>query len=85
MTHKHLFQPFFLLVSRGRVIAETGSTTADLSEGTNSLEAIFTILSRKTKMDPNNLDGLNPQKIKGGIKLTRVDFFYQTRSIQLLM
>ncbi|PKI56667.1 hypothetical protein CRG98_022917 [Punica granatum] len=65
LTYKHLFQTFFVLVSTGRVIMETGSITADLLKGTNALKAIFTTLSRKTKMDPNDSDGLNPEKFEG--------------------
>lgn len=85
VTYKQLFQTFFVLVSTGRVIAETGSMTTDLSKGTNALEAIFTILSRKTKMDPDNSDGLNPEKIEGGIQFKRVDFFYPTRPKQMIL
>ncbi|KAJ6742036.1 TRANSPORTER FAMILY PROTEIN putative-RELATED [Salix viminalis] len=40
IAYKHLFQIFFILVSTGRVIAETASMTADLSKGTSALNSL---------------------------------------------
>ncbi|KAJ6699732.1 ATP-BINDING CASSETTE SUB-FAMILY B [Salix purpurea] len=37
-TYKHLFQTFLILVTTGRLIAETGTITADLSHGKSALE-----------------------------------------------
>ncbi|KAM7480105.1 hypothetical protein LguiA_028318 [Lonicera macranthoides] len=85
ITYKHLFQTFFILVATGRVIAETGSMTADLSKGTNALKSIFMILKRKSKMEPNKQDVLNPVKIDGHIELKEVDFFYPTRPKQMIL
>lgn len=85
ITYKHLFQTFFILVTTGRVIAETGSMTADLSKGTNALKSIFMILKRKSKMEPNKQDVLNPAKIDGHIELKEVDFFYPTRPNQMIL
>ncbi|KAK4850840.1 hypothetical protein QYF36_010230 [Acer negundo] len=56
ITYKHLFQTFFILVSTGRIIAETGSMTSDLSKGTSALKSIFVILKRKSKIDIDDSD-----------------------------
>ncbi|KAK1550978.1 hypothetical protein Q3G72_028162 [Acer saccharum] len=56
ITYKHLFQTFFILVSTGRIIAETGSMTSDLSKGTSALKSIFMILKRKSKIDIDDSD-----------------------------
>ncbi|KAK3221254.1 hypothetical protein Dsin_008279 [Dipteronia sinensis] len=79
ITYKHLFQTFFILVSTGRIIAETGSMTSDLSKGTSALKSIFVILKRKSKIDIDDSDGFKPEKINGEIEFKEVDFFYPTR------
>ncbi|KAJ6381190.1 hypothetical protein OIU77_029970 [Salix suchowensis] len=38
ITYKNLFQTFLILVTTGRLIAETGAITADLSNGKSALE-----------------------------------------------
>lgn len=85
ITFKELFQTFFILVSTGRVIAEAGSMTSDLSKGTNALRSISMILERKSKMDPNEPEGIKPEKINGDIELKEVDFFYSTRPKQIIL
>ncbi|XP_059638895.1 ABC transporter B family member 15-like [Cornus florida] len=83
--YKNLFQTFFILVATGRIIAETGSMTADLSKGTSALKSISTILRRKSKMDSDEANGINPEKINGDIELKEVDFFYPTRPKQMIL
>ncbi|XP_059638896.1 ABC transporter B family member 15-like [Cornus florida] len=85
ISYKHLFQTFFILVLTGRVIAETGSMTADFSKGTSALNSISTILRRKSKMDSNEANGINPEKINGDIEFKEVDFFYPTRPKQVIL
>ncbi|KAK9277914.1 hypothetical protein L1049_027471 [Liquidambar formosana] len=85
ITYRHLFQTFFILVSTGKVIAEAGSITSDLSKGTNALKSLFIILNRKTKMDPDEPDGIKPERVNGDIELKEVDFFYPTRPKQMIL
>ncbi|KAJ0090713.1 hypothetical protein Patl1_14137 [Pistacia atlantica] len=85
ITYKHLFQTFFVLVSTGRVIAETGSMTADLSKGTSALKSIFEILKTKSKIDPDDSNAIKPQKLNGDIEFKDVDFFYPSRPKQILL
>ncbi|XP_030544979.1 putative multidrug resistance protein [Rhodamnia argentea] len=83
--YKHVFQTFFILVSTGRIIAETGSMTADLSKGTNALKAISAILNRKSKMDPDKSDNFSSEKVRGDVEFKQVDFFYPTRPQHLIL
>ncbi|KAK2646218.1 hypothetical protein Ddye_021413 [Dipteronia dyeriana] len=85
ITYKHLFQTFFILVSTGRIIAETGSMTSDLSKGSSALKSIFVILKRKSKIDIDDSDGIKPEKINGEIEFKEVDFFYPTRPKQIIL
>ncbi|KAI3763186.1 hypothetical protein L1987_53638 [Smallanthus sonchifolius] len=81
ITYKHLFQTFYIVVSAGMIIAETGSMTGDLTLGKNALKLIFLILKRKTKMGMMNSEEhvVSPVKVNGLIELKEVDFFYLSR------
>lgn len=83
--YKHLFQLFFILISTGRIIAETGSMTSDLSKGTNALKSIFETLRRKSKVPIDDTNGIKPDKISGAIEFKEVDFFYPTRPKQIIL
>ncbi|KAJ6407997.1 hypothetical protein OIU84_011332 [Salix udensis] len=85
IAYKHLFQIFFILVSTGRVIAETASMTSDLSKGTSALKSVFQILQRETKMDPENPDGIVTEKINGEIEFKQVYFIYPARPKQIIL
>ncbi|KAL5717922.1 ABC-type xenobiotic transporter [Ranunculus cassubicifolius] len=85
ITYKHLFQTFFIMVTAGRVIAETGSMTQDLSKGTNALKAFLEILGRKTQMNSDDPDGIKPEKIDGDIELKEVLFSYPARPKQIIL
>lgn len=83
--YKNIFQIFFILMSTSKVIADAGSTTSDLSKGSSALESIFLILKRKSKMDPDDLQGIKPEKIEGDIEFKEVDFFYPARPKQIVL
>jgi ATP-binding cassette subfamily B (MDR/TAP) protein 1 len=85
ITYKHLFLTFLILVTTGRLIAETGTITADLSKGTSALESVFRILKRRTKIDPEQSDGIEPEKINGEIEFKQVHFFYPNRPKQMIL
>lgn len=85
ISYQHLFQVFFVLVSTGRVITETGSLTADLSKGTNALKSIYAILNRKSEMDPDDPDSIKPENIRGEIEFKRVSFNYLSRPEQRIL
>ncbi|CAI9097355.1 OLC1v1033757C1 [Oldenlandia corymbosa var. corymbosa] len=76
---KHIFQTFFIVMAMGKTVGESGSMTSDLSRGTNALMSIFTILKRKSKIEPNDQNGIIPESLSGKIELREVEFFYATR------
>lgn len=84
ISYKHLFQTFFILVTTGRVIAEAGSMTSDLSKGIDAIKSVLMILERKSKMEPDRSDGIKPQNINGYVELKDVDFAYPTRPRQVI-
>lgn len=85
ISYKHLFQTFFILVTTGRVIAEAGSMTSDLSKGTEAIRSMFAILKRESKIDPDDQSGLKPERINGDIELKELEFFYPTRPQQSVL
>ncbi|KAF9679830.1 hypothetical protein SADUNF_Sadunf06G0055800 [Salix dunnii] len=85
ITYKHLFQTFLILVATGRLIAETRTITADLSNGNSALESVFRILKRRTKIDPEHSDDIKPEKINGEIEFKQVHFFYPNRPKQMIL
>ncbi|GMP57809.1 hypothetical protein CsSME_00021730 [Camellia sinensis var. sinensis] len=85
ITYRHLFQTFFILVTTGRVIAEAGTMTSDLSKGTDALKSVFMILKRKSKMEPDEMDGVEPEKLNGDIEFKDVYFAYPSRPKQLIL
>lgn len=83
---KQLFQAFFLLMSTGKNIADAGSMTSDIAKGSSAITAIFTILDRKSEIDPEdpkaNEDIEEPTK--GFIELKNVFFSYPSRPDQMI-
>ncbi|XP_031492846.1 putative multidrug resistance protein [Nymphaea colorata] len=79
ITAKQLFQTFLILVSTGRVIADAGSMTTDLAKGADAVGTVFSILDQYTKIEPDDPEGLKPDKIQGQVELKDVDFAYPSR------
>ncbi|KAL6906136.1 hypothetical protein ACP4OV_003737 [Aristida adscensionis] len=79
ITAKDLFQTFMILVHTGLMIADAGSTTTDLAKGADAVASVFGILDRETKIDPNNFEGYEPEKLKGEVDIRGVDFAYPSR------
>ncbi|OMO81542.1 hypothetical protein COLO4_23523 [Corchorus olitorius] len=85
VTPKHLFQAFFILMSTGKNIADTGSMTSDLAKGSGAIKRIFAILDRKTEIEPEDYKGLEVEETnKGEIELKNVSFSYPTRPNQMI-
>nr|XP_043637818.1 putative multidrug resistance protein [Erigeron canadensis] len=85
ITYKHLFQTFYIVVSAGMIIAETGSMTGDLSLGKNALKSLFIIIKRKSKMGIIKQEVISPEKMNGHIELKEVDFFYLSRPTKMVL
>ncbi|GAY37262.1 hypothetical protein CUMW_027690 [Citrus unshiu] len=63
-------------------LLEAGHQT---SIGASALKMVLMILKRNIKMDPDDSDGINPEKIERNIEFKEVDFFYPTRSRQMFL
>ncbi|KAK1294630.1 putative multidrug resistance protein [Acorus calamus] len=72
-------------ITTGRVIAETGSMTSDLSKGTDAVKSVFMILGRKSKVEPNDPDGIIAEKLIGSIEIKEVSFAYPLRPSQMVL
>ncbi|KAM3713721.1 hypothetical protein ACB098_01G280200 [Castanea mollissima] len=76
---KALFETFMILVSTGRVIADAGSMTTDLAKGSNSIGSVFAVLDRYTRIEPEDSEGFQPEKITGHVEIRDVYFAYPAR------
>ncbi|XP_071706634.1 ABC transporter B family member 15-like [Rutidosis leptorrhynchoides] len=76
---KEFFQTLFILASTGRVIAEAGTMTNDLSKGSDAVRSVFGILDSKTRIDSEDPDGMKPELVEGHIEICDVDFAYPGR------
>ncbi|EXB47714.1 Putative multidrug resistance protein [Morus notabilis] len=79
ITPREVFQTIIILVTTGRVIAEAGSMTTIIARGWDAIRSVFDILDKNTKIEPENLEGYQPEKIIGHIELCDVHFAYPTR------
>ncbi|KAJ0464799.1 putative Type 1 protein exporter [Helianthus annuus] len=70
---------FLILISTGRVIAEAGTMTNDLSKGFDGVRSVFTVLDRNTLVDPEDHDGKKPEMITGHVEMCDVHFAYPAR------
>ncbi|KAL5991245.1 hypothetical protein ACLOJK_012152 [Asimina triloba] len=85
ITPKHLFQAFFILVSTGKVIADAGTMTNDLSKGSSAVRSVFEVLDRKSEIEPDAAQGIAvKKKIKGHVELKNVHFAYPSRPDQMI-
>ncbi|KAK4376956.1 hypothetical protein RND71_003252 [Anisodus tanguticus] len=85
LTSKHLFQVFFLLMSTGKNIADTGSMTSDLARGSSAVASVLAILDRRTEIDPESPEGFKVTNVlKGKIELKNVFFYYPSRPYQAI-
>ncbi|KAL5582453.1 hypothetical protein UlMin_014895 [Ulmus minor] len=76
---KALFETFMILVSTGRVIADAGSMTTDLVKGADAVGSVFAVLDRYTRIEPEDPEGYQPEKVTGHVELRDVYFAYPAR------
>ncbi|XWS34691.1 hypothetical protein CRYUN_Cryun21dG0059200 [Craigia yunnanensis] len=85
VTPKRLFQAFFILMSTGKNIADTGSMTSDLAKGGSAIKKIFAILDRRSEIEPEDHKGIEVEETnKGQIELKDVFFSYPARPNQMI-
>ncbi|KAH7857522.1 hypothetical protein Vadar_013626 [Vaccinium darrowii] len=85
ISSKQLFQAFFILMSTSKTIADAGSMTSDLAKGSRAVRSLFTILDRKTEIEPDDPKGIKVDlDIKGNIELKNVFFSYPSRPNEMV-
>ncbi|PWA66950.1 ABC transporter family protein [Artemisia annua] len=77
---KAFFRTFLILISTGRVIAEAGTMTNDLSKGSHAVNSVFGVLDRCTSIEPEDPNGNKPDIITGHIEILDVHFAYPARN-----
>ncbi|KAB1211633.1 ABC transporter B family member 15 [Morella rubra] len=79
ITSKALLETFMMLVSTGRVIADARSMNSDLAKGLDTVGSVFAVLDRYTKIDPDDPESYQPEKVIGRVEIRNVDFAYPAR------
>lgn len=72
-------QVFFALTMAATGISQSGSFAPDKSKASTATTSIFSILDRKSKIDPCDESGMTLDNVKGNIELRNIDFTYPTR------
>ncbi|PON52777.1 ABC transporter [Trema orientale] len=76
---RQVFQTVQIVMTTGYAIAEAASRTTTLTRGWDAIGSIFAILDKKTKIEPENLEGSKPEKIMGHVEIRDVHFAYPSR------
>ncbi|XP_025013553.1 ABC transporter B family member 13 isoform X2 [Ricinus communis] len=75
----NIMKSFMVLIITALAIAETLALTPDIVKGTQALAPVFSILHRKTAIDPENPTSKMVADIKGDIDFRNVNFKYPAR------
>eukprot|EP01018_Ginkgo_biloba_P022709 Gb_36503 [translate_table: standard] len=81
ITSDALFKTYFILIITGQVIADAGSMTSDLAKGSNAVRSVFAVIDRRCRINPDDEEGMKPDKIEGNVEVKNVDFAYPSRPI----
>lgn len=79
ISSKALFETFMILMSTGYLIGNAGSMTRDLAKGLDAVKLVFAIMDRHTRIEPEDPEGCQPEKLIGHIELQDVHFAYPAR------
>ncbi|KAJ6336332.1 hypothetical protein OIU78_012850 [Salix suchowensis] len=75
----NVMKSFMVLVMTSYAIAETIALTPDILKGSQALKSVFSILHRKTAMDPDDPTSKVITDIKGDVEFRHVSFKYPAR------
>ncbi|XP_065859874.1 ABC transporter B family member 11-like isoform X2 [Euphorbia lathyris] len=78
-TFQDVFQVFFALTMVATGISQSSSFAPDSSKAKSAAASIFSILDRKSKIDPSNESGLASENVRGDIEFQHVSFRYPSR------
>jgi ATP-binding cassette subfamily B (MDR/TAP) protein 1 len=72
-------QVFFALTLASVGISHSSTFTTDTTKAKNAAASVFSIIDRKSKIDPSDESGIILENVKGEIELRHVSFKYPTR------
>ncbi|CAH9092477.1 unnamed protein product [Cuscuta epithymum] len=78
-TFSKVIKVFVVLVVTAYSVAETVSLAPEIVRGGESVASVFSILDRRTMIDPNDPDAGPVESIRGDIELRHIDFSYPSR------
>ncbi|CAO2818228.1 unnamed protein product [Amaranthus hypochondriacus] len=78
-TFTEVFRVFFALTMAAIGISQSSSFAPDSSKAKSATASVFSILDRKSKIDPSDESGTTLDNVKGEIELRHVSFTYPTR------
>ncbi|KAH9309148.1 hypothetical protein KI387_037059, partial [Taxus chinensis] len=83
--HTEIFRVFFAFALSAICISESVQMLPDISRVKVAVNSLFSIIERKSKIDPEDLSGETLHEMKGEIKFQHVYFKYPTRPhVQIL-
>ncbi|GMY39401.1 ABC transporter B family member 11-like [Fagus crenata] len=78
-TFSDVFLVFFALIMAALGISQSSSFAPDSSKAKTAAGSIFSIIDRKSKIDPSEESGMKLDDVKGEIELHHVSFKYPSR------
>ncbi|EEF47169.1 ABC transporter B family member 11 [Ricinus communis] len=78
-TFSDVFQVFFALTMATMGISQSSSFAPDSSKAKSAVASVFSILDRKSKIDPSDESGMTLENVKGEIEFRHVSFRYPSR------
>ena len=79
LRHMPVLQVFFALTMATIGISQSSSFSPDSSKAKSAAASIFTIVDRKSTIDPSDESGTKLENVKGEIELRHISFKYPTR------
>ncbi|KAF2304814.1 hypothetical protein GH714_038039 [Hevea brasiliensis] len=74
-----VFQVFFALILAAIGISHSSSLAPDSTKAKNAAASIFSIIDRKSKIDPSDKSGMTLENVRGEIEFRHVSFKYPLR------
>ena len=63
----------------GVALSQSSALAPDTSKAKSASASVFAVLDRKSKIDPSDLSGITPERVKGDIEFRHVNFRYPSR------
>ncbi|KAF6172248.1 hypothetical protein GIB67_024870 [Kingdonia uniflora] len=84
-TFTDVFRVFFALIMTALMVSESAAAAPDTNKAKASMNSIFEILDRKSKIDPSDDSGMTLENVNGDIEFQHVSFMYPMRpEVQVL-